>query len=53
MEVFQKGISKSDIFHGGLTLYHVDSVIRETGTIIDDGLYRVFVNATIKDDSDV
>ena len=46
-------ISKSDIFHGGLTLYHVDSVIRETGTIIDDGLYRVFVNATVKDDSDV
>ncbi|MBP5198120.1 MAG: PD-(D/E)XK nuclease family transposase [Lachnospiraceae bacterium] len=46
-------ISKSDIFERGLTVYHVDSVIRETGDIIDDGVNRIFVNATVKDGSDV
>ena len=35
------------------TIYHVDSVIRETGEIIDDGLYRIFVNTAIDDDSDI
>jgi len=46
-------ISRSDIFKAGKTLYHVDSVIRETGEIVDDGLSRIFVNATVKDDSDI
>ncbi|MBP5197430.1 MAG: PD-(D/E)XK nuclease family transposase [Lachnospiraceae bacterium] len=46
-------ISKSDIFERGLTIYHVDSVIRETGEMIDDGVSRIFVNATVKDGSDV
>lgn len=42
-------ISQFDIFGGGKVLYHVDSVIRETGTIINDGLERYFVNADVKD----
>jgi len=52
-DVYIVYISKSDIFDSHLTLCHVDSVIRETGEVVDDGLYRVFVNATIKDGSDV
>lgn len=46
-------ISKSDIFKGNLSLYHVDSVIRETGEIINDGWKRVFLNTKVKDGSDV
>ena len=30
----------------------MDSVIRETKEVVDDGLYRIFVNATVKDGSD-
>lgn len=46
-------ISELDIFGGKKVLYHVDSVIRETGTIIHDGLERIFVNAEVKDGTTV
>jgi hypothetical protein len=48
-------ISQYDVFNSGRTIYHVDSVIRETNTTIDDGLKRVFVNTQYceKDTSDV
>lgn len=46
-------ISESDIFREEKALYHVDSVIRETGTIIHDGLERIFVNAEVKDGTTV
>lgn len=42
-------ISEFDIIGKGRTSYHVDSVIRETGTLVDDGLHRIFVN-TVNDD---
>ena len=42
-------ISQFDIFGGERVLYHVDSVIRETGAVIDDGLERYFVNTAVKD----
>ena len=42
-------ISQSDIFGKRKTTYHVDKVIRETGTIIDDGLTEIFVNTEIND----
>ena len=37
-------ISKFDIFDGGLPLYHIDKVVRETGQVIEDGLTEIFVN---------
>lgn len=37
-------ISQYDVFAQGRTIYHVDSVIRETNTAINDGLSRIFVN---------
>jgi len=52
-DVYIVYISKSDIFDSGLTICHVDNVIRETGEVVDDGLYRIFVNATVKDESDI
>ena len=42
-------ISQFDIFKANHVIYHVDSTIRETGSCIDDGLYRVFVNTEVKD----
>lgn len=44
-------ISQFDIFNGNRVTYHVDSVIRETGEIVADGLERVFVNTEVKDAS--
>ena len=36
-------------FRLGRTIYHIDSVIRETNTTVDDGLSRVFVNTQYAD----
>ena len=44
-------ISKFDIFDGGLPLYHVDKVVRETGQVIEDGLTEIFVNTVNYDGS--
>ena len=44
-------ISEFDIFKRGRVIYHVDSVIRETQEKVDDGLERVFVNTTVKDET--
>ena len=46
-------ISKFDIFNGNRSLYHVDRVIRETGEKVDNGFEEVYVNAKVKDGSDV
>ena len=46
-------VSEFDVFGEGKTIYHVDSVIRETGTVVDDGLKRIFVNTAINDGTKV
>ena len=46
-------ISEKDFLKGGKTIYHVDKVLRETGTVIDDGFSEVFVNAQIDDGTDI
>ena len=52
-KVYMVFVSEYDFLKGSKTLYHVDKVIRETGEIIDDGLYEIFVNTTIDDGSDI
>lgn len=42
-------ISKFDIFERGRTIYHIDRVIRETGDIVENGVYEVYVNLTVDD----
>lgn len=42
-------ISKFDIFERGRTIYHIDRVIRETGDIVDNGVYEVYVNLAVDD----
>ena len=44
-------ISKFDVFYGGLPLYHIDKVVRETGQVIEDGLTEIFVNTVNYDGS--
>ena len=40
-------ISEFDFLKEGLTVYHVDKTIRETGTTVDDGLHEIFVNTAV------
>ena len=44
-------ISKFDIFEGGLPLYHIDKIVRETGQVIEDGLTEICVNTVNYDGS--
>ena len=47
-------ISEFDVFHGGYTKYHVDSVVRgDRKKKVKDGLERVFVNTEIKDGTEL
>lgn len=46
-------ISRFDLFSGNPSLYHVDRVIRETGKVVDNGFEEVYVNAKVKDGSEV
>ena len=46
-------ISRFDMFKGSRSLYHVDRVIRETGKRADNGFEEVYVNAKVRDGSEV
>ena len=46
-------ISQFDVFKQGRTIYHVDKMIRETGTYVDNGLREIFVNTAVNDGSDI
>lgn len=46
-------ISRFDIFEENHAVYHVDRVIRETGTKVNNGLTEIYANAKVKDDSKV
>lgn len=52
-DVYVVYISETDILKGGLTIYHIDNVIRENGVVVDDGLHEIFVNAAVKDGTDI
>ena len=51
-EVIVIYISEFDFLQEGKTTYHIDKVIRETGTVVDDGLQEIFVNTVNDDGSD-
>lgn len=52
-EVYAVFISEFDIFNSGRVRYHVDRVIRETRETVNNGFYEVYVNAAVKDGSDI
>lgn len=53
LDLYMVYISEHDFIGGAHTIYHVDKVIRETGGLVQDGLYEVYVNAKVKDGSKV
>ena len=46
-------ISSFDLFKWGYALYHVDRVIRETKERVENRLSEIYVNAAVKDESNV
>lgn len=46
-------ISKFDTFHENRTIYHIDRVIHETGTVVENGTHEIYVNTAIDDKSDI
>lgn len=46
-------ISKFDMFQEGKTIYHLETIIKETGTSVNDGIHRIFVNCAVNDGSDI
>ncbi|MBR5596529.1 MAG: PD-(D/E)XK nuclease family transposase [Lachnospiraceae bacterium] len=53
IELYIVYISEFDFFKGRKTIYHVDKILRETGTEVDDGLHEIFVNTVIDDGTDI
>ena len=45
-------ITENDVVGAGLSLYHVDRVIKETGADFGDGSHIIYVNGSYKDDDD-
>ena len=37
------------IFKKGKTIYHIEKIIKETGTYVDDGFHEIFVNTSVYD----
>ena len=46
-------ISEFDIFKEGKTLYHIDRVLRERGTVEHNGIHEIYVNTKGHDRSEV
>ena len=46
-------ISKFDIFKLGKTVYHIDRVLRENGSVENNGIHEIYVNAKGQDKSEV
>ncbi len=46
-------VSRFDLFKMGHVLYHVDRVIRETKAVVDNGFEEIYINAKVKDGSDI
>jgi hypothetical protein len=52
-DVYAIFISNFDIFSEQRTIYHINRVIEETGTVVDNGIHEIYVNTAIDDGSDI
>ena len=52
-DVYVIYLSQFDVFQREKTTYHVDRILRETGEILDNGYYEMYVNATVDDKTDI
>ena len=50
-DIYSIFVSRFDVFKKGLTTYHIDRVIRETGDVVDNGQREIYVNAAVNDGS--
>ena len=46
-------ITENDVLGAGLPIYHIDRVIKETGAAFGDGSHIIYVNAQIKDETEL
>jgi hypothetical protein len=53
VDVYVVYISQFDFLGGNSPIYHIDKVVRETGELVEDGSYEIFVNTAVKDGSEV
>ncbi len=52
-DVYLIFISKFDIFGEDRTIYHINRIIEETGSVVDNGVHEIYVNAEVNDYSDI
>lgn len=52
-DIYMVFISKFDIFGKGRTMYHVDRVIRETGDVVENGIYELYLNLAVDDGTEI
>ncbi len=52
-DVYVIYISRFDCFNENKTIYHVDRFLRETGRIVDNGFYEIYVNTKVDDGTDI
>lgn len=50
-ELYMIYITEFDFLHGGKTIYHAQTTVRETGGILQNGLHEVYVNTEHNDGS--
>lgn len=52
-DIYLVFISKFDVFKQGHTIYHINRVIEETGTIVENGTHEIYANTAVNDGSDI
>lgn len=51
-DVYLIYLTKFDVFEKKKAVYHIDRTIQETGDVVDNGFYEIYINAEIDDGSD-
>lgn len=52
-DVYLVFISKFDPFQENRTIYHINRVIEESGTIVENGTHEIYVNTAVNDGTDI
>lgn len=52
-DVYLIFISRFDPFQENRTIYHINRVIEETGTVVENGVHEIYVNTVVNDGTDI
>lgn len=52
-DVYLIFLTKFDIFQEKHTIYHIERVIKETGTVVENGTHEIYVNTAIDDGTEI